>query len=68
MAYSHKPDHGNLFINTDKEKPTQPDYTGTYALPDGTVRRVAAWIKKSKSGDEYLSLSFQDQYDAKKAS
>ena len=61
MSYQHKPDNGVLFVNDSKTKPNQADYTGNYSTADGTKRRVAAWINKSKNG-EYLSLRFQDEY------
>ena len=58
--YIPKPDTGTLFHNHDKSKETQPDYTGKYAMPDGTVRRIAAWINPKG----YLSVKFQDQYES----
>ena len=58
--YEIKPDRGTLFVNYRKEKDSQPDYTGRHVTPDGKMRRIAAWVNKSKSGTEYLSLVFQD--------
>lgn len=60
--YIHKPDKGSLFVNYQKSKDTQPDYTGTYCTSDGQKRRIAAWVNKTSKG-EYLSLSFQDEYN-----
>lgn len=57
--FTPQPDKGTLFPNTFKKNDSHPDYTGTYATADGTVREVAAWI----NGD-YLSLRFKDQYVA----
>ena len=56
--YMHQPDKGTLFPNKFKESDSHPDYTGTYAMPDGTMREVAAWINDKG----YLSLRFSDQY------
>ena len=58
--YIHQPDKGILFPNKFKKSDSHPDYTGTYAMPDGTMREVAAWINDKG----YLSLRFSDQYVA----
>ena len=60
QKYTPKPDSGTLFTNSFKKTDSHPDYTGTYAMPDGTVREVAAWLNPAG----YLSLRFSDQYDA----
>ena len=57
MAYEHKENKGSIFKNENKEKETQPDYTGQ-ANVDGTVYNVSAWINKSKGGKKYFGLSF----------
>ena len=49
MSYDNK-DSFVLFRNDRKEKDNQPDYTGKITLPDGTERRLAAWLKEGKSG------------------
>lgn len=59
--FTPKPDTGTLFKNAFKKADSHPDYTGTYACADGTVREFAAW----QNGD-YLSIKFSDQYDASK--
>ena len=48
---------GALFKNA-KEKETQPDYRGTINV-NGTDFWLSAWIKASKKGDKYMSLSVQ---------
>ena len=53
-----KPDTGTLFINKFKKNDSHPDFTGMYAMPDGSVREVAGW----QNGD-YISLRFSNQYD-----
>lgn len=61
-GYKHKPDNGSIFLNVEKTKPSQPDYKGKYTTQDGNTRRVAGWLTKTKSGTEYISLSFSDPY------
>ena len=60
QKYTPKPDTGTLFKNAFKTTDSHPDYTGTYAMPDGMVREVAGWLNPKG----YLSLRFSDQYDA----
>ena len=62
--FKPKPDTGTLFKNTFKKSDAQPDFTGTYALSDGTVRQIAGW----QNGD-YISIRFSDPYvpDSKSA-
>lgn len=53
-----------LFTNNKKEKQTQPDYQGKITLADGTELRLAAWLKTSSNGNQFLSgkvSEFQDQ-------
>lgn len=63
--YQHQPDRGSLFVNQSKDKINQPDYTGSYATADGEVRRMAAWVNKTKSNTEYISIIFQDDIKQK---
>ena len=60
MTYLHKPDRGSMFRNEDKVKPEQPDYKGKYSMPDGTIRKIAAWHTKTRNDVEYFSISFSD--------
>jgi uncharacterized protein (DUF736 family) len=60
MAYEMKPSSGSLFKNDRKEKETQPDLKGKVMLPNGEVRWVSAWKKKTASGDTWLSLALGD--------
>lgn len=48
---------GALFVNDRKERDNQPDYKGS--LEDDTGRQfwVSAWIKQTRSGDDYISLA-----------
>ena len=53
---------GALFNNDKKEKPTHPDMRGssTIVSPSGEVFEVwtSGWIKRSKAGQEFISLAF----------
>lgn len=48
---------GALFKNKRKETDKHPDYTGTYTDGNGREFWLSAWIKKSKSGETFMSLS-----------
>jgi hypothetical protein len=61
--FTPKPDTGTLFENRFKKNDSHPDYTGTYAMPDGTVREFAAW-----HNENYISVKFSDQYESSKRS
>lgn len=51
---------GALFKNQRKSNEKQPDYRGQATI-DGVDYRLAAWIKKSKRGDTYMSLAFTEK-------
>jgi uncharacterized protein (DUF736 family) len=51
---------GALFKNDRKEKDTHPDYKGQCEI-DGTEYWISAWIKESKAGKKFMSLSFEDK-------
>jgi uncharacterized protein (DUF736 family) len=48
-----------LFKNDKGDNPKRPDYTGK-GMVDGVEKRLAAWIKTSKSGQTYMSIEFTD--------
>lgn len=52
-----KDNRGYLYPNKNKNKPTQPDFTGK-ALVDGKEWRIGAWENKTPEGNSYLSLAF----------
>jgi len=58
MAFEQKDNSGAVFVNDKKQSDTHPDRTGT-ALIGGVVYFVNGWLKKTKSGQPYLSLSFK---------
>lgn len=52
-----KDNRGYLYPNKNKNKPTQPDYTGK-VLVDGKELRISAWENQTPEGNKYLSLAF----------
>ena len=53
---------GVLFKNKYKEKDSQPDYKGDINV-DGKELEIAAWIKTSKAGNKFMSLSVSEPYE-----
>lgn len=51
-----KDNKGYLFVNGNKNKPTQPDQTGRFVL-DGKEFRISAWESTTTDGRPYLSLA-----------
>jgi uncharacterized protein (DUF736 family) len=62
MAYEQRDNSGSLFKNDRKEKDSQPDYTGT-GMYGGQEIRISAWLKTSKTGKKFLSLSIQPKVE-----
>lgn len=50
---------GALFKNDKGDNPSRPDYKGNYTDGDGNEFYVSAWIKESKKGDKFMSLSME---------
>ena len=57
--YEQKDNNGALFKNDKGGVETRPDYRGK-ARVNGADVEISAWIKKSKAGQTYMSLSFQE--------
>jgi uncharacterized protein (DUF736 family) len=57
---------GALFRNDKREADTDPDYNGTVNI-EGTEYWLNGWLKTSKAGDKYISLSVRPKEAAKKA-
>ena len=53
---------GAIFKN-DKTADNQPDYTGKINV-DGVEKRIALWIRESKSGNKYMSAAISDPQPA----
>jgi uncharacterized protein (DUF736 family) len=49
---------GALFRNNDKTEESHPDYRGNINV-DGTEYWLSAWLKTSKAGMKYMSLSIK---------
>lgn len=49
--------NGALFKNERKQTEAQPDYNGICEIA-GTEYQIGGWLKTSKAGKPYMSLSF----------
>lgn len=50
---------GALFKNDKGDNPNRPDYKGSYTDGEGNEFWVSAWVKTSKEGKPFMSLSMQ---------
>jgi len=62
--FEPRPDTGSLFVNDRKTTENHPDRTGTAEIqcPHCTALasfRVSGWLKTSKAGIKFMSLSFR---------
>ena len=57
MEYSNC-NRGALFKNTDKQQESHPDYKGSINVAEDDYW-INAWLKTSKDGKKYMSLSVQ---------
>lgn len=60
MAYEQRDNSGSLFKNDRKQTEKHPDYTGSIRIK-GTDFHLAAWLKQSKTGKKYMSVSIGKQ-------
>jgi len=56
MSFERKDNSGALFKNKKKTTETHADYTGSITF-EGRECWLKAWIKTSKAGEKYMSLS-----------
>jgi len=56
-----KPNTGKLFVNNNKKKDTQADYTGSIKLADGKEYWLNMWVNTSKAGGKYFSVSIGNE-------
>lgn len=59
MAYEPRPGDFSLFRNDRKERDTHPDYAGSGVLPDGTEAWINAWLKETRDGKKFFSISIK---------
>jgi len=57
MAYDNT-NSGALFKNKNKESDKHPDYRGSINV-NGKDFWISSWLKTSKAGEKYMSLSVQ---------
>ena len=57
---------GALFKNDDKQSDKHPDYKGSINI-DGVEYWLSSWIKTSKQGNKFMSLSVQPKQAVKPA-
>ena len=55
---------GALFKNDKKESENQPDYRGPINV-NGVDMEIAAWLKTSKAGKKFMSLSIGPKWEPK---
>jgi uncharacterized protein (DUF736 family) len=60
MPYEQKDDTFSIFNNANKEKESQPDFTGQGKI-GGREVKVAGWKKVGQSGVEYISFKVEDK-------
>jgi hypothetical protein len=58
--YELRPGQGGVFRNKKKTQDSQPGYTGKVMLPNGELRFMSIWVKKTKAGEPWLSISVGD--------
>jgi hypothetical protein len=59
MTYELKDNTGSMFANNRKSEDTHPDRTGTAKI-GGVEYWVHGWLRTTKKGQPYLSLSFKN--------
>jgi hypothetical protein len=57
MAYEQRDMSGSMFINSRKEKETQPDRQGACMI-DGVQYWISGWVKEGQNG-KWMSLAFK---------
>lgn len=70
MAYEPKPNSGSMFNNDRKEKDSHPDRTGQGSVDcphcGSTINLwLNGWVKRTKDGLQFLSISFRPKEDRK---
>lgn len=58
MSFEQRPNTGALFKADKQGNDNRPDYSGTLKVDDREFF-IDAWLKKSKAGSTYMSLSIK---------
>jgi hypothetical protein len=56
MAYEMRAGQGSAFGNRDRKEDWHADFRGKVMLPDGKVHYLDVWVKKTKNGDDWVSV------------
>lgn len=59
-GYQMRVGQGSLFKNKKKTSDKSPTLSGKVMLPNGEVRWISGWSKKTESGEAWISLSIGD--------
>ena len=62
MAFEQKDNAGVIFVNDRKTEEKHPDRTGT-VMVGGKLYYANGWLKKTKDGRPYLSLTFKPKVE-----
>lgn len=62
MSFEHKENSGSLFKNDRRETENHPNYKGD-GLINGKEVWISAWVKETKTGSKFMSISFQNKND-----
>lgn len=65
MSYEQKDGSGSLFKNDERETEQHPLYKGSMTV-GGVQYWLSAWLKESKNGKKYMSLSAQPKVERAK--
>jgi hypothetical protein len=65
MPYEQKNGQGSLFKNDRKAQDTHADYRGDCTI-DGRAYWLNAWVKETKGGKKYFSLSIKPKVQEEK--
>ncbi len=61
VSFEQRDQSGALFKNDKKGVEKRPDYQGN-CMVNGVKMDMSAWIKKTRNGDAFMSISFQEPY------
>lgn len=65
MTFEQKDGQGSLFRNDNRETEQHPLYKGSITI-GGVQYWLSAWLKESKGGKKYMSLSAQPKVERAK--